>query len=201
MPSWEDFPWNPVFGSPPNQLVKKSELQTALQLEGCWVESTDEEKSRNYRLVCPTVGVSPGSVSICKIYLWNCPLFVPAEFWEITRWWPALFGFVNRLMQAPSVDTGFVPHETWSDFQGRHSRWIREGRVCRWYDWRGGAESPTLQFYPKTTHWPSGSDASQFLPLQRLIHFRTAQCVLAVEYCALPIFKSLLDMLSQSPLI
>ena len=44
----------------------------------------------------------------------------PVEFWEITRWWPALFGFVNRrLMQAPSVDTRFVSHETFHGVPGK----------------------------------------------------------------------------------
>ena len=32
-------------------------------------EYTDEEKSQNYGLPCPTVGGLSGSVSICKIYL------------------------------------------------------------------------------------------------------------------------------------
>ena len=54
----------------PNQ-VKKSGLQAGHQVEGLeeLEEYTDEEKSRNYGLPCPTVGGSSGSVSICKIYL------------------------------------------------------------------------------------------------------------------------------------
>ena len=57
----------------PNQ-VKKSGLQAGHQVEGLeeleeLEEYTDEEKSRNYGLPCPTVGGLSGSVSICKIYL------------------------------------------------------------------------------------------------------------------------------------
>ena len=150
-------------------------------------------KSPNYRLATSWKSgrVDPetkkkGGITGCSAPQWASRLAVfqfvkyiseiahflsPVGFWEITRWWPALFGFVNRLMQAASVDTGFVSHETspTTDFQGRHSRrWIRVFAWSGSYDWRG-AESPHLQFQ-RAGIGGSGQTDSQFLPDQRLIH-------------------------------
>ena len=102
--------------------VKKWELQAAHQL-GKGGRVYRGRKKRELQVALPYSGrVSSGSAFQFVKYISEIAHFLsPPRFWEITRWWPALFGFVNRLMQAASVDTGFVSHETSpsTDFQGK----------------------------------------------------------------------------------